>query len=309
MKLWRRKRKGTRRGLITDFMPPEGVPLIFQVAPLGARAMAQTIDLLLTLAFAASFVGLLALSLNAPWALLQTLGALIFFAIRTPYYVITELLWQGRTLGKSITGLRVISADGRSLGAKAIAIRNLMKEAEVFTPLTLLAVAQDLSPFWRIVTVVWLGCIIAVPLLSPKRQRIGDIAADTVVIAEPKALLLPDLAAAPVEAAAERFPFLPHNLEHYGVYELQTLEGLLHAPPTVSHAAAERRAQTLASVVEMIRRKIDYAEAVPQHEHDAFLKAFYVAQRRHLEQRQLMGERRADKFHKQTPAVSGTEPS
>ena len=35
-------------------------------------------------------------------------------------------------------------------------------------------------------------------------------------------------------------------------------------------------------------------------EREAFLRAFYVAQRAHLEQRRLFGDVRADKFHKES---------
>lgn len=297
MRVWRRRRPaGRRSGLISDFTPPEGVPLTFHVAPLGARAMAQFVDVLLTLAFVGSVVGLLAIAFRAPWSLTSGLGALLFFAIRAPYYVLAEIFWQGRTLGKSMTGLRVISADGRSLTPKAVVIRNFMKEAEIFAPLTYLIVAPTLPTGWQIAIVAWVSIILSVPLFSARRQRIGDIAADTLVVVEPQAILLPDLAAS-AEARREPFAFMPHNLEHYGVYELQTLEKLLHAPPAANEDAERRRAQTLASVVETIRGKIGYAEPVREADHGAFLQAFYVAQRRHLEQRQLMGERRADKFH------------
>jgi len=49
--------------------------------------------------------------------------------------------------------------------------------------------------------------------------------------------------------------------------------------------------------VKQIRRKIDYADVVKTPENLDFLRAFYNAQRGYLEQRQLFGDKRADKKH------------
>ncbi|MEL6689055.1 MAG: RDD family protein, partial [Pseudomonadota bacterium] len=50
-------------------------------------------------------------------------------------------------------------------------------------------------------------------------------------------------------------------------------------------------------IVENNRRKIGYADAIKPHEAVDFLRAFYNAQRAHLEQRQIFGERRQDKHY------------
>ena len=65
------------------------------------------------------------------------------------------------------------------------------------------------------------------PLTNKKRQRIGDILAGTVVIRKPVAVLLPDAATDPVEVKAQGFSFQTHQLDHYGAFELQTLETIL----------------------------------------------------------------------------------
>ncbi|MFM7445498.1 MAG: RDD family protein, partial [Tabrizicola sp.] len=81
----------------------------------------------------------------------------------------------------------------------------------------------------------------------------------------------------------------------------QTLEGLLRADTgRMSPTAYSNHRKTLATVVEKIRRKIGYADKVDPADHPAFLQAFYTAQRAHLEQRQLFGDRRADKHHADT---------
>ena len=95
------------------------------------------------------------------------------------------------------------------------------------------------------------------------------------------------------------FGFLTHHLDHYGAFELQTLEKVLRAEdrPPSNNTELQRRKATLAAIVERIRVKIDYADPVPPSAHRSFLRAFYNAQRAHLEQKQIFGETRADKYH------------
>ena len=79
---------------------------------------------------------------------------------------------------------------------------------------------------------------------------------------------------------------------------MQTLERLLRVDTgKLAPAAAENHRKTVATIIEKIRRKIGYADPVRPEDHQAFLQAFYTAQRAHLEQRQLFGDRRADKHH------------
>lgn len=302
---WRWRKKKRRSARPQEIVPPEGVPVRFTVAGLGVRTAAQIVDILLTLIFVAAFLAILALAFRAPGPLLFSLGALLWLAMRAPYYIVTELLWNGETLGKRMMKIRVVSADGRSLTPHGVVVRNLMKEAEVFAPGTSLLVLSDISGFWQVVVLLWIAAAMAVPLLNRRRQRLGDLMGGTYVVHLPEAVLLPDLAAKPAPTA-ERHVFQPHQLNHYGAFELQTLEAFLHksdTPPT-EQVGSIRQRETRAAIVDNIRKKIDYPEAVPQHEHDAFLRAFYVAQRAHLEQRQLFGERRIDKHH----AAAGTNP-
>jgi uncharacterized RDD family membrane protein YckC len=132
-----------------EILPPEGVPIHFEVASLGSRLGAQLLDLLIT------HVGLLLLFLlvifnfSVPFSQVAAFFILLTFALRAPYYILTELVWNGRTIGKRLSGLRVISADGQRLSAYQIVVRNLMKELEVFLPITLLFGLGDASGHYR----------------------------------------------------------------------------------------------------------------------------------------------------------------
>ncbi|HEY0991629.1 MAG TPA: hypothetical protein VGD80_31470, partial [Kofleriaceae bacterium] len=90
-------------------------------------------------------------------------------------------------------------------------------------------------------------------------------------------------------APAAAHVFSDAQLGIYGIYELQVLEGVLRISPGDSaHLEAVR------TVAEKVRNKIRYEGRVTDDER--FLREFYVAQRAHLEQKMLFGQRRQDKF-------------
>lgn len=297
---WRERKARLAREsrMIRDFRPPEGVVLNFQVAGLGSRFAAQFLDILLTSFLIFGIMILLAVLEIGSWEFLSALGALLFFFMRAPYYILTEILWNGQTLGKRVTKLRVVSADGRTLRPYAVTVRNLMKEMEVFVPGTALFMIQGLSFFEAIMLLVWIAVLLAVPLTNRRRQRLGDMIAGTYVIYQPKTVLMPDIAGTATTRLEERFSFLAHQLDHYGAFELQTLEKVLQTDlKNYSPAMRERHRNNVTAIVEKIRAKIEFTDPVPAVDHEAFLRAFYRAQRQHLETRQLFGDAREDKFH------------
>lgn len=294
MRFRRKPRPGALpRGRI-GFTPPEGVPIGFDLASRGARLGAQLLDLLLTWTAAIAFVLLVVWLQLVGWNAFVALVSLLVFLLRVPYYILSELVWNGRTPGKRIVRIRVISADGRRLTPWQIAARNLMKEVEFFTPFTLMmAASSDSLGGWGIAIMwVWVGAVAVVFFANRNRQRLGDMIAGTLVVEDPKVALLPDLTAAAPGGAAERFVFLPHHLDHYGRLELQTLEDILR-----DSGANLKAGEELARVAAAILHKTGYADPVRPHEQRDFLLAFYRAQREHLESRRLFGDRREDKFH------------
>ena len=306
MRLLRRRRKD--RPSPDTILSPESVPLTLRVAGIGVRMAAQITDIVITLLAAGCFLILLALlDLTSPQTLFG-IGSMLFFITRIPYYVVTELAWNGQTLGKRMMKIKVVSHDGRSLQTHAIVLRNLMKEAEIFLPATLLLSLDQTSPLGSLIGLAWVAMAFLIPLFSPHRQRLGDIMAGTHVIHLPQPVLLQDLAReTPIlQDEGRKLVFLAHQLDHYGAFELQTLEGLLRVDSrSLSGASLDGHRQTMAQIIDKVRRKIGFADPVPPRDHEAFLRAFYTAQRAHLEQRQLFGDRRADKHHAQTETSAG----
>ncbi len=298
----RRKNAGRRGAIdrvpVDRILPPEGVPLTLRVAGIGVRLGAQITDVLLTVAGAvAAFILVTALGVVGPEGAFA-IAMLLFFAIRVPYYVLAELIWNGQTLGKRMMKIKVVSHDGGPLTTHAIVLRNLMKEAEVFLPMTLILMLDGEAPVEALLGLAWILICLLVPLMNRYRMRLGDLMAGTHVIHLPVPILLKDLAVArlPGSANEERFTFLPHQLDHYGAFELQTLETLLRVETGANGPwDAGANGATKAAIVERIRRKIGYSNPVAPADHGAFLWAFYNAQRQHLEQRQLFGDRREDK--------------
>ncbi|MPZ10636.1 MAG: RDD family protein [Kiloniellaceae bacterium] len=291
-------RARSERRLLT----PEGVPLIFQLAERGERAAAVLIDLLIMFTAIAALV--LAFYFGLGWLRIDGVAAglmiLISFLIRSFYFIYFELRWQGQTPGKRALGIRVIDRRGGYLRPDSVFARNLLREVELFLPMTVLFLPSEGSQGWvNLLTCVWVGIFLLLPFFNKDRLRAGDIVAGTWVISAPKALLLGDVAA---EAARRKghadeidpaFPFSRSQLEIYGIYELQTLEEVLRQ-------SGPQTAETRREVASRIQRKIGWA-GEDNVDAERFLQAFYAALRAHLEARLLFGERRKNKHSRKRP--------
>ena len=95
-----------------------------------------------------------------------------YFVISLAYMALAEWLWRGQTVGKRLLRLRVVDASGLRLEPSQVMIRNLMRFIDGLPALYLVG---------------GITC-----LVSRHRQRLGDLAAGTVVVRAPK-LSRPDL--------------------------------------------------------------------------------------------------------------------
>ena len=66
--------------------------------------------------------------------------------------------------------------------------------------------------------------------------------------------------------------------------------------PIENRLGAEGDFEAVRAVAEQIAKKIRYGDRIPHGKERAFLLAFYAAQRARLEQRRLLGRRKADKY-------------
>ncbi len=145
---------------------PEGIAFAYQLAGPVARCLAWAVDFLvvLVLARALSALSTLASIISADFG--GALFGLAYFFLSIGYGVFTEWAWRGQTLGKRLVHLRVMDAQGLRLQFHQILMRNLLRFA-------------DLLP----------GCYLVggVAMLTSRRaQRLGDLAANTVVVHIPQ---------------------------------------------------------------------------------------------------------------------------
>ncbi len=278
---------GNRRTLVT----PEGVDLSLGLATGGQRIAAFAIDLLIMLAALIALTtaaGLIAASFGAQaWELSAVIWLLGFFLIRNGYFILMEGGTRAATWGKRLNGLRVVARSGERLTAESVIARNLLREVEVFLPLTFIlyrlfddAEGGDALLGW--LGALWVLVFLLFPLFNRDRLRVGDLLAGTWVVAMPKRRLTVDLGAA--EAGdVDPFGFTPEQLDVYGVYELQTLEQVLR----------DAEPETMRQVAGAIRNKIGKWDGAADAD---FLAGYYAAARARMERGLLFGKRRADKF-------------
>jgi len=273
--------------LAREVVTPEGVVVHVRLAAASARLGALILDLMILFA-ALIVVGLL--TFFAGGHLGRAAGILALFGLRTFYFSGFELAWNGRTPGKRMTGLRVVNRRGGTLTPAAVIARNLMREVELFLPLSIAAsggAGITTDPWTFAALLIWVCVLAFLPVFNRDRLRAGDMVGGTWVIIEPKPELLPELVSETATAAAYRFT--TQQLAVYGVKELQVLEEVLRSP-LASRQSLER------DVAQRIARKIGYADpAAVAADAAKFLEAFYAAQRRRLEAELAFGRRRRDK--------------
>lgn len=167
---------------------PERVAFQYPVAGLGSRFLAQLIDMavliLIFLVFAYAGASLGKALNNSGLTLLILL--LVSFVLLFGYFLISEAIWSGQTIGKRALRLRVVGDRGEPLRFNQAVTRNLVRVVD-FLPL-MYAVG--------IITV----------FANRRNKRLGDFAAGTLVVRERQRVSLFDLASAAPAALAPQAP-------------------------------------------------------------------------------------------------------
>lgn len=208
---------------------PEQVALDFSLASIGSRFLALALDTLIQMGATLVIVligGLAALGARLsssslqPWVLAAlTLG---WFLIYNGYFALFETIWNGQTPGKRVVGLRVISITGRPISAYEAILRNVVR------------VADQLPGTYAV-------GIVAV-FVTARSQRLGDLAAGTVVVHERNGL-----------SAETGGSFdAPPGLEHHGAarltpQEIAVIEMFLRRRAELSGFGRARSARQIAA--------------------------------------------------------------
>ncbi len=154
---------------------PEQIDISFQKAGIGSRFYAALIDtgLLVLILFVGYYVNLNFITelgdTLGNW--LGAIGGILVFALFWGYYMVFEVTSNGQTLGKRALGLRVIKDGGYPIGFADSAIRNLVR-------------VVDFLPFFY-------GAGLLTMLINGNWQRLGDLAAGTLVVKTERTNLKP----------------------------------------------------------------------------------------------------------------------
>ena len=151
---------------------PEGITFSLVLAGPVARFLAWIID------FFSVLVIMVAVNMGTQAAgiistdFAQAMAIISYFVVSIGYSLFCEWYYKGQTLGKRLLNLRVMDGEGLRLQPGQIVIRNLLRFV-------------DSLPVCYLV-----GGMAS--LMSSKGRRLGDLAANTIVVREPK-ITRPDL--------------------------------------------------------------------------------------------------------------------
>ncbi len=145
-------------------LTPEKVVVSYNLAAIGSRVLAKLIDLVvlyvLTTGVVLSVMFVILLLPGEMKALVEVIVVLISTFCVFIYFIASETLMKGQTIGKMAVGIRVMMVDGTPLTFLAAVYRSLILAADLALPFIGLT-----SMF-----------------VTPKRQRVGDMASGTLVV-------------------------------------------------------------------------------------------------------------------------------
>ena len=218
---------------------PEQIDFDLEVAGLGNRFLAQLIDwafklivlfgVWILVAIIAAAAGIHGSWMNAVGNFFLAVMGLLLFAAFFAYDIYFEGYGNGQTPGKRFLGIRVVRDTGGPIDSAAAAIRNLVGLADFLPMFYLLG-----------------GFVI---LLNGRSQRLGDMAAGTIVIRERRE-----------EAASERLELrvkkvanpdvmlLPEHLDRCGMDDLHLLHSFFGRYSNMERWERRRLAQNLCDI-------------------------------------------------------------
>lgn len=206
----------------TTIRTPERVGFRFRIAGPGRRGAAWGVDLAIQ-AVGMAFVALVAFAVGGTgWG--QGGVFLALFLVSWFYGALFEIALQGRTPGKLLLGLRVVTATGAPASAGQIVLRNLLRGAD-FLP-------------------VGYGVGVLAMLTDRGLRRLGDRVGGTMVVDERHQRLGADVVLDPPITAEERRG-LPARVP-LDKPTLQAIEAFLRRTGDLSEGRAEELAGLLA---------------------------------------------------------------
>jgi uncharacterized RDD family membrane protein YckC len=149
-----------------DITTTQNVTIEYELAPMRERAMAWLLDaFMLSMAYfilSLIFAALLHSIIGDTWSVVFVVFYLVFFL---GYFVLTEMLNNGRTVGKMAMSIKVIRLDGKDPEWGDVILRAILQSVDIMTTVGLIGTLLIKTTY--------------------KGQRLGDMAAGTTVIKLP----------------------------------------------------------------------------------------------------------------------------
>jgi len=181
--------------LTATITTPENIQFEYRIAGPFRRIPAFLVDLIvriiafLSIFFVVACSGIVQLfPFLSQFATVGIVLLLAYFLIDWFYGVFFETYWNGRTIGKWISKIQVISVDGRPISAYQATIRNFLRLADL-APMMSLGVlfANEATPFLFPTGLIAIVCM----AMTNRFQRLGDLAAGTMVVVDERAWVPP----------------------------------------------------------------------------------------------------------------------
>jgi uncharacterized RDD family membrane protein YckC len=223
---------------------PEAVVVGLEVAGLPTRLLARVVDLVIQVAqgIAAGFaLGFLGASLSTTAAIV--IGLFALFGLLFGYTFAFEALWRGRTPGKALLGLRVVTAEGAPIRLRHALIRSAADLVDVYL-------------FYGVVGVVTMA-------LSKRTQRLGDLIAGTIVLRERVAAKAPTVQRFVVPPGWEAYAATV-DVSGLGADDVRAVRSFLVRAPQLRPEARAELATSLATAVAARARHVPPAGVTPE---------------------------------------------
>lgn len=203
---------------------PEGIELELILAGVGSRFAATLLDIVVQLGAIFALAIVLGPLGNNGFVIAGYLVAV--FLIIFAYDIALETWNRGRSVGKLAAGLRVVRVGGEAEGFLTAAVRNFLR-------------IVDFLPAFYVVGVTSI-------LATSRNQRLGDLAAGTLVVRERRPAATPPAPYFPVPAAA---PYLEWDVSAVSADDAATLRQFLERRLSLSPGARAHLATDLAARV------------------------------------------------------------
>lgn len=229
---------------------PESIAFSYELAGLGSRFLAVTVDMLIqTAIIALIFWGIVLLASHAPVhvrtartssisdSLAIAFIVAIVFLVYFGYFIAFEALWNGQTPGKKLLGIRVVRDGGFPIDVAGSAIRNLVRVGEMVLGFYALSAIAS--------------------IVSPENKRLGDLAAGTIVVRDARTATLAAIRAASASQPAARSTLITDE-EHALIDRFVARRNGL---------APDARRRIAAELAQRVRSRVSYdLQALPDEE-------------------------------------------